>query len=133
MKKAGKRALQELKKAKYIQTDDAKTVNYDDDINIDDSATVGYNSDREIDVADNGTLSTSVAQQQAKRIIKKHKNLKRKAGKINQKTKKEKMTTSYLLNKCPCTLEKGWRWKQENKKMKASSLLNKSLYTLGKG
>ena len=90
MKKAGKRALQELKKAKYIQSDDAKTVNYDDDINIDDSTTAGYNSDTEIDIADNRTLSTSVAQQQAKRIIKKHKNLKRKAGKLTKKQKKKR-------------------------------------------
>ena len=41
------------------------------------------------------------------------------------------MKTSYLLNKCPCTLEKGWQGEQENKKMKTSSLLNKYLYTLG--
>ena len=75
-----------LKKVKYMQTDDAKTVNYDDDVNIDHLATVGYNSDTEIDVANNRTLSTSFAQQQAKRITKKYKSLKRKAGKINQKT-----------------------------------------------
>ena len=42
------------------------------------------------------------------------------------------MTTSYLLNKCLCTLEKGWQGKQENKNMKTSSLLNKCLYTIGK-
>ena len=35
------------------------------------------------------------------------------------------MTTSYLLNKCSCTLEKGWRKKQENRKMKTSSSLKK--------
>ena len=44
VKNAGKRALQELKNAKYIQTDNTKTVNYDDDVNIDDLATAEYNS-----------------------------------------------------------------------------------------
>ena len=44
VKNAGKRALQELKNAKYIQTDNTKTVNYDDDVNIDDLATAECNS-----------------------------------------------------------------------------------------
>ena len=44
VKKAGKRAFEELRKTKYMQTDDAKTVNYDDEVNIDDLPTVGYNS-----------------------------------------------------------------------------------------
>ena len=48
VKKAGKRALQELNTAKYKQTDDAKTVKYDDDVNIDDFATVRYYSDTEM-------------------------------------------------------------------------------------
>ena len=48
VKKAGKRALQELNKAKYKQTDDAKTGKYDDDVNIDDFATVRYYSDTEM-------------------------------------------------------------------------------------
>ena len=78
VKKAEKRALQDLKTAKYMQTDD-------DDVNIDDVATVGYNSDTEMNLADKRTPPTSVAQQQAKRTIKKYKNVKRKAGKINQK------------------------------------------------
>ena len=48
VKKAGKRALQELNKAKYKQTDDAKTGKYNDDVNIDDFATVRYYSDTEM-------------------------------------------------------------------------------------
>ena len=81
MKKAGKRALLERKNAKYIQIDDATTVNYSDDVNIDDLATIGYNSDTETDtdIVDNGTLPTSDEQQQAKKIIQKYKNLKRNA------------------------------------------------------
>ena len=78
VKKAEKKALQELKKAKYIQTDDAKTVNYDNDVNVDDLATVGYNSDMEMNIEDNRTPPTSVAQQQAKKIIKKTKKNKEK-------------------------------------------------------
>ena len=72
-KKTGKRALQELKMAEYIQTDDSKAVNYDDDINIDDLAIVGYNSNTEMNLADKRTPPTNVVQQQAKRIIKKNK------------------------------------------------------------
>ena len=71
VKKARKRALQELKKTKYVQTDDAKTVNNDDDVNIDDLVTVGYNSDTEINLADKATPLSSAAQQQAKMTIKK--------------------------------------------------------------
>ena len=48
VKKAGKRPLQELNKAKYKQTDDAKTVKYDDDLNIDDFAMVRYYSNTEM-------------------------------------------------------------------------------------
>ena len=61
------------KKAEYIQTDDSKAVNYDDDINIDDLAIVGYNSNTEMNLADKRTPPTNVAQQQAKRIKKKKK------------------------------------------------------------
>ena len=70
VKKAGKRAFEELRKAKYMQTDDAKTVNYEDEVNIDDLLTVGYNSNTEMNLADKRTPATSFGQQQAKRIIK---------------------------------------------------------------
>ena len=68
VKKARKKALQKLKnaKAKYVQTDDAKTVNNDNDVNIDDLFTVEHNSDTEINLADKRTPLSSVAQQQAK-------------------------------------------------------------------
>ena len=49
---------------------------------------VGYNSKMEMNIEDNRTPPTSVAQQQAQKIIKKPKKIKRKAGKINKKTKK---------------------------------------------
>ena len=70
VKKAGKRAFEELRKAKYMQTDDAKTVNYEDEVNIDDLPTVGYNSNTEMNLADKRTPATSFGQQQAKRILK---------------------------------------------------------------
>ena len=70
VKKPGKSALYELKKAKNIQTGHAKTVNYNDDVNIDDLATVGYDSDTEMNLLDKRTPPTSVVQQPAKRIIK---------------------------------------------------------------
>ena len=131
VKKNREKSPSGTKKAEYIQTDDSKAVNYDDDINIDDLAIVGYNSNTEMNLADKRTPPTNVAQQQAKRIIKKTKP-KKKGGKINQKTKKEKMTTSYLLSKCLCILEKGWRGKQENKKTTTSYLLNRHPCTLEK-
>lgn len=53
------------KQAKCIQTDDAKTDNYDDDVNINDLATVCYNSNMEMSLTDKRTPSTSIAQQQA--------------------------------------------------------------------
>ena len=53
------------KQGKCIQTDDAKTDNYDDDININDLAMVCYNSDMEMSLTDKRIPSTSIAQQQA--------------------------------------------------------------------
>ena len=43
-KRASKDAIKELKKARWVKTDDDKTVTYED-VNIDDVPTVGYNSD----------------------------------------------------------------------------------------
>ena len=70
VKKAGKRAFEELRKTKFMQTDDTKTVNYDDEVDIDDLPTVGYNSNTEMNLAGKRTPATSFGQQQAKRIIK---------------------------------------------------------------
>ena len=99
VKKGTKNAIQKLKKARHIQADDTQSVNYNGDVNIDDLTTVGYTSDAEIEYlsdaeavnyADNNTAN-SVAQQQAKRIIKKYKNLKTKATKDFDQTRKKKI------------------------------------------
>ena len=54
-----------------------------------------------MNLADERTPPTSFAQQKAKRIIKKHKNLKRKAEKINQKTKKRKDNDVICVKQVP--------------------------------
>ena len=56
IKRASKKAIEELKKT---------PVNYDDDANIDDLSTIGYNSDTENMLT---IMVVRVAQQQAKRI-----------------------------------------------------------------
>ena len=146
VKKAAKKAIQKLKKARYIQTDDTQTVNYNVDVNTDDLTTVGYTSDAEIenlsnaeavDYTNNNTAN-SVTQQQAKRIIKKCKNLKRKATKnFDQTTKKKKkmkrMMTSCLLNKYPYILGTDKLGRQEKKMIMTSCLLNKYHCILGIG
>ena len=79
VKKAAKNAIQKLKKERHMQTDDTQTVNYNYDVNIDNLTTVGHTSDTEIEsLSDaeavnytNNNTANSVAQQQAKRIIKK--------------------------------------------------------------
>ena len=63
-----------------MQTDNTKTVNYGNDVNIDDLTTAGCNSDTEMNLADKKTPLTSVAQQQAKRIIKRIQKPKEKDG-----------------------------------------------------
>ena len=91
IKRVSKKAIEELKKAKHLQTNDDKTVNYDSDASIDDLSTIGYNSDTENMLT---ILVVSIAQHQVKKIIKKkYKNLKRKGAMINaKKAKKLKMT-----------------------------------------
>ena len=82
-----KKAIGNLK-IKHLQTDDMETVNYNSDIEPDNLSNVNFNSNVEIDeVSDAETMDyntrtnkNSVAQQQAKRIIKKYRNLKRKAA-----------------------------------------------------
>ena len=82
IKKATKKAIQNLKGNNYL---DVETVNYNSDIEPDDMSTVNYNSDVEInDVSDAETINhniltkKNIAQEQAKRIIKKYRNPKRK-------------------------------------------------------
>ena len=85
-----------MNKSKHLQTDDMETVNDNSDIERDDSSTINYNSDVKIDdVSDAKTIEyntttnkNSVAQQQANRMIKKYRNLKRKAAIQNNIPKK---------------------------------------------
>ena len=63
IKRANKKAIEELKKKNHV--------NYDDDANIDDLSTIGHNSDTENMLT---TMVVTVAQQQAKKI-KRYKNL----------------------------------------------------------
>ena len=86
IKKITNDAIQNIKKSNYLQTDDKEMFNYNSDIESNDLSTVNYNSDVDMDnVSDaktinyNTTNKSSMAQQQAKRIIKKYRNLKRKA------------------------------------------------------
>ena len=95
-----------MKNSKYLQTDDEKTfdynndtklddletVDYNNDVNLDDLEAIGYNSDAEVESAPAPKTSV-VKHQAAKKIIKKYKNLKRKGqsiiyAKTNKKTKK---------------------------------------------
>ena len=133
VKKAAKNAVQKLKKMRYIQTDDTQTVIYNDDVNIDDLTTVGYNSDAEIEnLSDAETVkmaANSVAQQQAKRIIKKYKNLKRKATKkIDQpikKRKNEKADDVVFVKQVPMHPRDKLARARKKKVMLTSCLLNK--------
>ena len=88
-----------MKKSKHIQVDDMETINYNSNIEQDDLSTINYNSDVEIDdVSDAETIDyntttnkNDVAQQEAKRIIKKYRNSKRKAAIQNIIPKKIKI------------------------------------------
>ena len=73
-----------MKKSNYLQTDDTETVNYNSRIEPDDLSTVNYNSGAETagvsdaEIIDYDTTNkSSVAHQQAKRIIEKYRYLKR--------------------------------------------------------
>ena len=73
-----------MKKDNYLQTDDDKTVDYNNDTKLDDLSTAGYNSDADVNITKPITIKpkTCITQQQAKRIIKKYKSLKRKGHPI---------------------------------------------------
>ena len=86
IKKLTSDVIQNMIRSNYLQTDDMKTVIYNSDIGPDYLSTVNYNSDVNIDdVSDTETINcdttnkSSMAQQQAKIIIKRYRNLKRKA------------------------------------------------------
>ena len=49
-KKASKKAINYMKKANYLQTDEDKTVDYNNDTKLDDLSTLGYNSDADINI-----------------------------------------------------------------------------------
>ena len=66
-----------MKKSNYFQTDDDKTVDYNNDTNLGELETIGYNSLVEIELTTVPKISTA-QQQVAKKIVKKYKNLKRK-------------------------------------------------------
>ena len=135
IKKAAKKknAIQKLKKARYLQTDDTRTVNCNDNVNIDDLITARYNSDAEIENLSHAETvkmaANSVSQQQAKRIIKKYKNLKRKATKkIDQpikKRKNEKADDVVFVKQVPMHPRDKLARARKKKVMLTSCLLNK--------
>ena len=73
IKKADKKAINYMKKANYLQTDDDKTVDYNNDTKLDDLSTVGYNGNVDIDITKPMTIKPkkSVTQVRAKKMIKK--------------------------------------------------------------
>ena len=73
IKKADKKAINYMKKANYLQTNDDKTVDYNNDTKLDDLSTVGYNGNVDIDITKPMTIKPkkSVTQAQAKKMRKK--------------------------------------------------------------
>ena len=63
IKKVSKKAINWMKKANYLQTDDDKIVDYNNDTELDELSTVGYNSKADVTT----TPKISTVQQQAKR------------------------------------------------------------------
>ena len=106
-----KQVIKEMKKSNYLETDNVELVNYNDDINIDDISTAGdveIENMSDAETIDYDKVNKDIPQQHAKRIIKKYRNLKRKAAINNKnKTKKEKMIMLSLLNKYLSTREIG--------------------------
>ena len=100
-----------MKKSNCLETDNVELVNYNDDINIDNISTAGdveTENMSDAETVDYDKVNKDITQQHAKRIIKKYRNLKRKAAINNKnKTKKEKMIMLSLLNKYLSTREIG--------------------------
>ena len=74
IKKTSKKAVEDMTKINHLETDGAETVNYNNDTeinNLSDAKTVGYYTNNHT-----SKISKSLAQQHAKRIVKKYKNLK---------------------------------------------------------
>ena len=81
--KINKKAAKYLKKAGYLDVDDAKTVDYSNNTNSGDVATIDYNNDnKDIQKVDLKKKSATIA---AKKILTKYKNLKRKTTLKNYK------------------------------------------------
>ena len=120
--------------ANYLQTNDNKTVDYNNDTKLDDLSTVEYNSNADVDKTKPMTIKpkTSVTQQQAKKI-KKYKSLKRKGQPITyiKNNKKAKTAMSFLYKRFLYILEIDLQGLQNNKKKrKKLNLQSKFLYTL---
>ena len=81
-KKINKKATKYLKKAGYLDIDDAETVNYSNDTNIDDAETIDYNNDNKPSNLDKDIQKVALKKKSAsilaKKILTKYKNLKRK-------------------------------------------------------
>ena len=94
-----------MKKDNYLQTDDDKTVDYNNDTKLDDLSTVQYNSDADVNITKPMTIKpkTSITQQQAKKIIKKYKSLIRKGHPITyiKNNKKSKGSDVIFIKKVP--------------------------------
>ena len=74
IKKTSKKAVEDMTNINHLETDGAETVNYNNDTeinNLSDAKTVDYYTNNHT-----SKISKSLAQQQAKRIVKKYKNLK---------------------------------------------------------
>ena len=94
-----------MKKSNYLETDDAKTVNYNDDININDISTAG-----DVEIENMSDAETIHYDKVNKDITQQHAKIKRKrkaAMNHKIKQKKEKMLMLSLLNKYLSTREKG--------------------------
>ena len=105
IRKASKKAINRMKKSNYLQTDDEKTVDYNNDANLENLETIDYNNDTNLDELETTCYNSdteiklttapkiSTAQQQvAEKIVKKYKNLTRKEqpiiyAKTNKKNK----------------------------------------------
>ena len=75
IKNFSKKAVEDMTKINHLETDDVETVNYNNDMeinNLSDAETVDYYTNYHT-----SKISKSLAQQQAKRIVKKYKNLKK--------------------------------------------------------
>ena len=81
-----------MKKSNYLETDHVETVNYNDNINIYDISTAGdveIENMSDTETIDHDKVNKDITQQHAKRIIKKCRNLKRKAAMNNKNNTKK--------------------------------------------